>query len=208
MIYLLIMVLASVITLCLTIPFIHLISSRYQGATESIKAAFRLIKSLFIPALITSILTWVSIFGGLLLIVLPGIIFGVWFSFTIYEVVLGGVKPTHALAASRQLVRGRWWGVMWRLFFPSFIILLIVYMLTYVFTIPFAIVFSFISFVTALLFHVDPFAGAIFMSLVFIAVMYSIIAIPLIISAITILYVELKKTSVAPPTTPEQPTTP
>ena len=53
--------------------------------------------------------------GGLILFVIPGLIFAVWYAFSQQSLVLDGEKDMNALAASKTLVTGRFFSVVWRL---------------------------------------------------------------------------------------------
>ncbi len=64
--------------------------------------------------LISIIVTSINIIGTLLFII-PGIIFGVWFSFASIIVVFKEIRLLDALKASRKLVRDKFWPVLWRL---------------------------------------------------------------------------------------------
>jgi hypothetical protein len=80
------------------------------GAEESKKAW-----SLFLPLILVGILTFLVVFGASLLLILPGIYFGVALYFSQLILIDQGTRGTQALGASRALVRGRWWGTFWRL---------------------------------------------------------------------------------------------
>jgi hypothetical protein len=66
-------------------------------------------------------LLWVGLLGGvlqifgLLLLIIPGIIFTVWFAFAETEAILTGVGTFEALEQSRERVRGQFFPVLWRL---------------------------------------------------------------------------------------------
>ena len=62
-----------------------------------------------------SILTGIVVFVGICLLVVPGIIFAVWFYFAMYVLVVEGIKGTEALKRSKQLVAGYWWPVFGRI---------------------------------------------------------------------------------------------
>lgn len=65
------------------------------------KKTFRLL-----PRLIAAdILVTLAVLGGLLLFIIPGLIFMAWFSLTRVAVVKEGLRPVAALKRSRQLVR-------------------------------------------------------------------------------------------------------
>lgn len=52
--------------------------------------------------------------GGSLLLIVPGIIFSVWFCFSLFILTEEGGGGLQALGKSRQLVRGHWWQVFTR----------------------------------------------------------------------------------------------
>ncbi|MEK7538712.1 MAG: hypothetical protein AAB552_02630 [Patescibacteria group bacterium] len=92
-----------------------------------------------------SILTTLIVMGGFMLLIIPGIIFAIWFMFATMVVVDDNTKGMNALLKSREYVRGRWWGTWWRMFFvglifiPIFIVLFILsYLLTFKFLLPVA----------------------------------------------------------------------
>lgn len=55
-----------------------------------------------------------TILGGFVMLIIPGIIFLIWFAFAAYVFVLEGEKGMSALLRSRQYVRGHWWQVFGR----------------------------------------------------------------------------------------------
>lgn len=65
--------------------------------------------------------------GGFVLLVVPGIIFAVWFSFSLFVVVLHNTGIRESLVRSKQLVRGKFWPV-----FGRDIIFLLVFVLSQV----------------------------------------------------------------------------
>jgi len=69
-----------------------------------------------------TILAGLAILGGLILLIVPGIIFGVWFTFSGYAVILEDREGLSALRRSKQLVKGNGWYV-----FVVFFILYIIY---------------------------------------------------------------------------------
>lgn len=62
-----------------------------------------------------SVLSCLTITGGYLLAVVPGVIFTVWFAFASFVLVREKVTGTDALLKSREYVRGFGWGVALRL---------------------------------------------------------------------------------------------
>jgi len=90
----------------------------YQKAWEKI-----------IPLLWVSILSGLAVFGGTLLLIVPGIIIAVWFAFSSIINVLEGTRGRAALKASKQLVSGKWWSTFWRLVAPYFVYIVAFYIL-------------------------------------------------------------------------------
>jgi hypothetical protein len=73
------------------------------------------------PVILASFLVTLSVIGGTLLLIIPGIIFGVWYSFTSYTVIFEGAKGLDAMRASKSLVVGRWWSIAWRMIATAFV---------------------------------------------------------------------------------------
>lgn len=80
-----------------------------------IKDALREGKKFIVPMFLTSLLYSFISLGSFLFFIIPAFIFGVWFIFWQYFVVLEDRSLFNALHASRESVRGRFWGILWRL---------------------------------------------------------------------------------------------
>ena len=77
----------------------------------------------------TGILAGLIIFGLTLLLIVPGIIWGVYYLFIVYIVALRGQGGKKALDYSKSLVKGRWWrvfGVFFVVGLLTFVFILIV----------------------------------------------------------------------------------
>jgi len=61
------------------------------------------------------ILAGFFITGGFLLFIVPGIIFGIWFTFVFYVLILENIKGFKALLRSRALVKNFWFSVYARI---------------------------------------------------------------------------------------------
>lgn len=94
---------------------------------EGIISALKSTGPLFLPAFGASILVGVLVFFGTLLLVIPGVIFAVWYIFTTYNIIFEKKGVVEAMKMSKVMVVGRWWGVAWRIFIPpaAFILSLI-----------------------------------------------------------------------------------
>lgn len=58
---------------------------------------------------------------GLIVFIIPGIIFSLYLTFASLAYVVHGARGKSALLSSVTLVHGRWWKTLWRIFVPSVI---------------------------------------------------------------------------------------
>jgi hypothetical protein len=109
---------ASLVFLAITATMIDItakgLGGKFIDARESLHHGFHCLLSL----LWVSILTSIIIFGGLILLVIPALIFFIWIKFAPYHTVLDNTGGTAAIKASYKLVTGRWWSVFWRAIIP------------------------------------------------------------------------------------------
>ncbi len=86
-------------------------STENIGVGTAFRRAWGKIRSYYwITILMTLILV-----GGLMLLIVPGIVFMIWFGFAMFVLVDEGLKGMDALLKSREYVRGQWWGIFGRL---------------------------------------------------------------------------------------------
>lgn len=104
------------------ISLIYAIKER--EAKIGVKESFRRGWYKIISYLWVTILVGVITFAGFLLLVVPGIIFAVWYSLALYILVAEDLRGMKALSRSKQLVRGYWWSVLWR-FIVVFLIVMV-----------------------------------------------------------------------------------
>ena len=133
------------------------------------------------PGIVVAVLNTLIILGGLLLLLIPGLIFSVWYGFSQMEVVLHKKRGWQALAASQTLVHGRFWPVAWRLVAGPVILLL-----GYVFIVAILIATT--------LFTVSPEAALIAQPTLWQEVIASILdmlALPLFVIYSTLVYLDL-----------------
>jgi hypothetical protein len=83
--------------------------------TTDWKETFFTSSDLIWPTILASFLVTLCVMGGTILLIIPGLIFAVWYSFTSYTVIFEGARGLDALRASKSLVVGRWWPIIWRL---------------------------------------------------------------------------------------------
>lgn len=82
----------------------------------SIGQAFDAAKSWILPMLWVGILTAVATSVGYLLLIIPGIIFTVWFTFSYFVVLEEQQRGVSALKTSKKYVAGYWFEVFGRMF--------------------------------------------------------------------------------------------
>jgi hypothetical protein len=91
---------------------IYAVVDKDSGIKESLGRAWQRIGSfIWLFSLLGFIIT-----GGFLLLIIPGILFGVWFAFAQFILAGEDVKGMDALLKSKEYVRDRWFDVFLRLF--------------------------------------------------------------------------------------------
>jgi len=80
-----------------------------------IKEAFRQAKPKILAHVWLGVLTGLIVTGAHLLLLIPGVIFAVWFFFAPFVFIEEDVRGMDALLKSKEYVRGRWFGVCLRL---------------------------------------------------------------------------------------------
>lgn len=96
-----------------------------------VKDAFIKTKDFFYNYVIVSILSSLLLSLLFLSLIIPGIIFSVYWSFATILVVLEGLKTTKAaLARSKELVKGYWWPVLGRMLLVGFLYSFLVGLIT------------------------------------------------------------------------------
>lgn len=124
--FLILSVISYFLSLWFSIAFIKAVSDKYNGKSiENIKKTITDTKKHVLPVLIVSILSGLAILGGFLLLIIPGIIFSVWFAFSFYVVALENKEGTEAMKESKKLSEGRWFAVFLRLIIPSLLFLIV-----------------------------------------------------------------------------------
>lgn len=189
--YFLIIIAGSVFSIWISLSFIRVLVKRLGNQkTEPIRTELQQTTKLIVPAIIVSILTTLAVFVGFALFIIPGIIVAVWFAFAMYSVALEDSKGTEAMLHSKELSKGRWAAVLWRLLAPAVVFAVILIFLQWIISWPFDIVMGLVKPTSSLVLTLY----VAFMSLL--GVVVSLLITPLNTLAPTILYLELKKTPV------------
>lgn len=85
------------------------------GMELDIRESFKKAIKLFTIFIWVNLLLATIVAGGFVLGAIPGILFSVWFFFASYVLVFEDMKGFDALMKSKHLVKGKWWGVWWRI---------------------------------------------------------------------------------------------
>jgi hypothetical protein len=76
--------------------------------------SYRLSKGMFWPLVWVSILGGVIALGGVIMLIIPGIMMGMWFLLSRYLVIAEDRRGLNALTQSREYARGYWWALFGR----------------------------------------------------------------------------------------------
>jgi len=99
-----------------TAAILHVISEEFAGRHVSAGNALRFALTRFLPLLGTSLLAGLIIGVGFLLLIIPGIIFLIWYAFVGQVVVVEGLSGNDALSRSKALTAGYRWRIFGLLF--------------------------------------------------------------------------------------------
>lgn len=106
---------AVVILASILVNIALVISIKERMSELTVKQALLKGTGIYLSYLYVSFLSGLAILGGLILFIIPGIIFAVWFTFSTYLVISDSIKGKQALAKSKALVKDYWWAVFGRL---------------------------------------------------------------------------------------------
>lgn len=80
---------------------------------------------LILPSILISLLTGLSVIGGFILLIIPGIFIAVRLSFVQIAFIQDNMRATNALKASWAITKGQFWATLWRLIVCGFILVLV-----------------------------------------------------------------------------------
>lgn len=93
---------------------VYALKNKLQGITITAKEALKKSLSKWPKAIVTGLLAAVCLLGLFLLLIVPGIIFLLYWAFITYIVILNDKWGWSALAYSKSIVSGRWWKLFGR----------------------------------------------------------------------------------------------
>lgn len=97
-----------------------------------------------------SFLVGLAVLAGFILLIIPGIIFAIWFVFSRYIFIVEGKKGRQAMAESKRLAKGYWWAIFGRFFVIGIFAGVISYipllgsLVNLFFTMPFVVIYSYL----------------------------------------------------------------
>ncbi len=186
--YFILYVIAILIELWISIAITRISASMYTGK-ELLPLSEELTDARFLlwPAVAASIIVAIAAILGTILFIIPGVIIGVWFVFTMEAIAIDEIKkPIEAIKFSKSLTNKRWWAVLWRLALPWIVFAVIAIIPQQI--LKYAIVFLKQS-VT-----LGTIANVIAMSIInILVIIVGLLFTPLTIFAKVILFLELKK---------------
>jgi hypothetical protein len=97
------------------------ISEHYLGNDISVGEAYKSVTPKIWTLMGAGILVSLSVFGGMLLLIVPGIIFSLWFALTTPAIIAENTKAKEGMKRSRELARGNLGKIFSVLFLTSII---------------------------------------------------------------------------------------
>ena len=101
------------INLFVWIGIAFIVEKSLQGELVSLREIFKFSFSRLDDVFGTSLLVSIIVLGLTLLFVVPGIIWGNYYSFAVVITALRNMKAKAALQYSKKLIQGQWWRVFW-----------------------------------------------------------------------------------------------
>jgi hypothetical protein len=85
------------------------------GKGTDFAASYRTGFKLFWPSVWIAIMVGLAVFGGFVMLIVPGIMLAIALGLSSFVLVLDGKRGLAALAASREYIKGYWWAVFGRM---------------------------------------------------------------------------------------------
>lgn len=98
--------------------FIKMVQNLNLGVMEAVNEGRKIFWSYFGLSLLVVVLVllWT------LLLIVPGIVFGIYYSMAMYVLVFENISGKAAINQSKQLVKGHWWAVVGRVLFMALVV--------------------------------------------------------------------------------------
>lgn len=89
-------------------------------------------RGIVVSTCIVAICVALVVLGGSILFIIPGLIFTIWYVFSVNEAIFNGQTGGQAMRASKKLVAGRWWAIFGRVVVPPFFFVVCAILLQFV----------------------------------------------------------------------------
>lgn len=89
---------------------IRAVEGKNLGIKETLVSAWKKAWRFFLVSLVRGLVTAL----GLILLVIPGIVLGIWFSFSLFIAISKGTSVKASLAKSKALTKGKFWPILGR----------------------------------------------------------------------------------------------
>lgn len=110
----------------ITIAFTRVLKKLYHHEIPgTIWTEIKSVKNVFFPFLISSFLLGIIVFAGSLLLLIPGIIFAIWFYFAPFAAILDNQSAIISLKTSYRLVSGRFGSTLWNIVAPTVVYMIV-----------------------------------------------------------------------------------
>lgn len=121
--------LISIVNLIPSLAVAHIVQETKDGRKVGFTGSFRFALSIWGTAILTYLLMTLILLGLAFLLVIPAIIWSIYYIFFVNVIANRGVKCRAALDYSKDLVKGRWWKILgtflalsFAVIFPAFVI--------------------------------------------------------------------------------------
>jgi ABC-type Fe3+ transport system permease subunit len=109
-------ILAFLVNLWAQVASYEAVKRSVSGGLLDFKDTYRTAWKYLAKFFVANFLVGLIVVVGFILLIVPGIIFGVWYSFTLWEVVEKNQTALNALKESKRIVKGKFWKVLGRSF--------------------------------------------------------------------------------------------
>jgi len=116
------MIVLVVVSILMGIAIIKAVSDPTQ---VTVKGAYEVAKKFALSYTWIAILIGFAVLFGLVLLIIPGIIFAVWFGFSYYCLLFEDKRGVEALKASKAYVKGKFWAVLGRYAFLGIVAIVV-----------------------------------------------------------------------------------
>lgn len=155
------------------------VSESYLGNEITVGQAYRFVWPKLLTLIGAGILVTLVVYLGIILLVVPGIIFGLWYSLTTPAIIVENLSATRGMSRSKALASGN----LGKIFSVGFLIIIIAWVAGMAFTYP-------VHLLGPILFH-DNAMLKIFVSQLF-SVVAQILVVPIGATAYILLYYDLR----------------